>query len=82
MNRTFSLPAVIAIAAVTIVAGFAVLMVLAKFLWAWIIPDLFPGAVSAGLVVVSISWMTAFKLAVCVSIIVGMVGVKKCRQAA
>ena len=35
---------------------------LAKVMWAWTIPDLFPGAVAQGLVVKSISWGTAFKL--------------------
>jgi len=34
-----------------------------KFLWAWTIPDLFPGAVEQGLIATEISWFTSFKLA-------------------
>jgi hypothetical protein len=34
-----------------------------KFLWAWTIPDLFPGAVEQGLIAAEISWLTSFKLA-------------------
>ena len=34
-----------------------------KFLWAWTIPDLFPGAVEQGLIAGEISWLTSFKLA-------------------
>ena len=36
---------------------------LIKLLWAWTIPDLFPGAVEQGLVAAEISWLTSFKLA-------------------
>ena len=34
-----------------------------KLLWAWTIPDLFPGAVEQGLIAKEISWFTSFKLA-------------------
>ncbi len=34
-----------------------------KLLWAWTIPDLFPGAVKQGLIAKEISWFTSFKLA-------------------
>ena len=34
-----------------------------KWLWAWTIPDLFPGAVEQGLIAKEISWFTSFKLA-------------------
>ncbi|MEK7476853.1 MAG: hypothetical protein AAB152_14620 [Candidatus Coatesbacteria bacterium] len=40
-----------------------------KFLWAWTVPDLFPGAVAQGLVARELSWGAAFKLA-CVSAVV------------
>jgi len=43
---------------------------LIKILWAWTVPDLFPGAVQQGLVAAEISWLTSFKLA----IFVGMMG--------
>ncbi len=36
---------------------------LIKFLWAWTIPDLFPGAVEQGLIASEISWLTSLKLA-------------------
>ena len=35
-----------------------------KWIWAWTIPDLFPGAVEQGLVAAEISWLTSFKLAI------------------
>ncbi len=41
--------------------GIAFLVI--KLLWAWIIPDLFPGAVEQGLVAAEISWLTSLKLA-------------------
>ena len=34
-----------------------------KWLWAWTIPDLFPGAVEQGLIAKEISWFTSFTLA-------------------
>ena len=37
--------------------------ILIKWLWAWTIPDLFPGAVEQGLIAKEISWFTSFKLA-------------------
>lgn len=43
--------------------GFLLLIpVLIKLLWAWVIPDLFPGAVEQGLIVDNIAWPTTFKL--------------------
>ena len=36
-----------------------------KWIWAWTIPDLFPGAVEQGLIAKEISWFTSFKLALC-----------------
>ena len=44
---------------------------LIKFLWAWTIPDLFPGAVEQGLVAAEISWLTSFKLAIFFAILTG-----------
>ena len=43
--------------------------ILIKLLWAWTIPDLFPGAVEQGLVADSISWFTSFKIAIFVAVI-------------
>ncbi len=42
-----------------------------KLLWAWTIPDLFPGAVEQGLIAAEISWFTAFKLAIFFAILTG-----------
>ena len=35
---------------------------LLKLLWAWIVPELLPGAVAQGLIVPVLSWSLAFKL--------------------
>ena len=42
----------------------AIAFLVIKLLWAWTIPDLFPGAVEQGLIAAEISWLTAFKLAI------------------
>jgi hypothetical protein len=63
------------------VAGaFVLALFLIKLLWAWTIPDLFPGAVEQGLVARSISWLTAFKLAIFVTVLAGMAGVSARRE--
>ncbi len=43
-----------------------------KWLWAWTIPDLFPGAVEQGLIAKEISWFTSFKLALFIAVITGI----------
>jgi len=48
---------------------FVVALLLIKTLWAWTVPDLFPGAVQQGLVAGSISWFTAMKLALLVAVL-------------
>ena len=48
---------------------FVVVLFLIKVLWAWTMPDLFPGAVTQGLVAESISWMTAAKIAVLIAVL-------------
>jgi hypothetical protein len=64
-----------------IVAGvFIVVLLLLKLLWAWTIPDLFPGAVEQGLVVGKISWYTALKVAIFVSVLAGIAGIRKDRD--
>ncbi len=50
---------------------FAVGLLLLKALWAWTVPDLFPGAVQQGLVAGSISWGTAAKVALFFAILSG-----------
>jgi len=52
--------------------AFVVCLFVIKVLWAWTVPDLFPGAVKQGLVAETISWGTAAKLAVFVGILAGL----------
>ncbi len=66
-------PAILTIMVVVI----AVMLFLVKALWAWTIPDLFPGAVAQGLVAGQISWYTAFKLAVFLGFFAGIAGARK-----
>ena len=59
---------------IALVVGVIVISFLAiKLLWAWTIPDLFPGAVEEGLVAKEISWLTSFKLALFFGILTGLV---------
>lgn len=46
--------------------------ILIKFIWAWTVPDLFPGAVAQGLIAKDISWLTAFKLAIFIAFFAGI----------
>jgi hypothetical protein len=63
-------------------AGFIALLVgllflallVIKLVWAWTIPDLFPGAVEQGLVAESLSWYAAFKLAILVVLLGAIAG--------
>ncbi len=50
-----------------------------KLLWAWTIPDIFPGAVEQGLIVGEIGWWTAVKLSIVFGLFAGMVG-GKCKR--
>ena len=50
---------------------FILILFVFKYLWSWVIPDLFPGAVKQGLIAKSISYYTAFKLAVFVAVLGG-----------
>jgi hypothetical protein len=62
---------------VIVVIAFFVVLLLLKLLWAWTIPDLFPGAVEQGLVAGSISWFTAFKVAIFAAVLAGLAGARK-----
>jgi hypothetical protein len=42
-----------------------------KFVWAWVVPDLFPGAVAQGLVSANLTWLAALKLALLVGVFSG-----------
>lgn len=54
-----------------IIGVFILVLFVFKFLWSWVIPDLFPGAVKQGLIARSISYYTAFKLTVFVAVLGG-----------
>ena len=60
-----------------VVVGFVVALLLVKLMWAWTIPDLFPGAVDDGLIIREISWGTAFKVAIIVAVLSGSTGVRR-----
>ena len=64
-----------------LMAGVFVLVLLViKAVWAWTIPDLFPGAVEKHLIASTISWYTAFKLAVFVAVLAGISGASVKRE--
>ena len=54
--------------------SFIIVLFLVKWLWAWTIPDLFPGAVGEGLVAAEISWLTAIKLSLFIAVISALLG--------
>ena len=57
---------------VTVAVTFVITVVVLKFVWAWVVPDLFPGAVAEGLIVANLTWLSAVKLAVLVSVLSGV----------
>lgn len=59
-----------------IVGALLITLFLVKWLWAWTIPDLFPGAVEQGLIARTISWFTALKLAIFVAVLTGLAGAR------
>jgi hypothetical protein len=56
---------------------FIVALFLVKILWAWTIPDLFPGAVDQGLIAKEISWYTSLKVAIFVAALAGIAGIRQ-----
>jgi len=56
---------------VSVAVTFVLSLVVFKFVWAWVVPDLFPGAVDQGLIVADLTWLAAFKLAVLVAVLSG-----------
>jgi hypothetical protein len=54
-----------------------VALLLVKLVWAWTVPDLFPGAVEQGLISDSLSWWSAFKLAILVALLGALAGFRK-----
>ncbi len=56
---------------VSVAVTFVVMVVMLKFVWAWVIADLFPGAVEQGLISANLTWLATVKLAVFVSALSG-----------
>lgn len=54
-----------------------VVLLVVKALWAWTVPDLFPGAVKVGLVAREISWLAAFKVAIFAAVMAGIAGARR-----
>ena len=78
MNKTWWIAITGTLAIIAVYA--VIVLLLVKLLWAWTIPDIFPGAVSQGLIAGSISWFTAFKIAVFVAVLAGLAGVRRGRE--
>jgi hypothetical protein len=60
-----------------IVVALVVTLLLVKLLWAWTIPDIFPGAVEEGLIAEQISWLTSFKVACFVAVLTGLMKTRR-----
>ena len=56
---------------VAVTVTFIISVVVFKFVWAWVVPDLFPGAVAQGLISADLSWFATIKLAVLVTVLSG-----------
>ena len=56
-------------AVVVIVLAFIIGLLVVKFLWAWVVKDLFPGAVAQGLIADKISWWTSVKVALVIALL-------------
>ena len=54
--------------------AFVLALFLVKVLWAWTIPDLFPGAVEQGLIAKDLTWFTALKVAIFIGVFAGFSG--------
>lgn len=54
--------------------AFVLALFLVKVLWAWTIPDLFPGAVEQGLIAKDMTWLTALKVAIFIGVFAGFSG--------
>ena len=56
----------------TVAVAFVITVVVLKFVWAWTITDLFPGAVAEGLINANLTWLAAVKFAVLVAVVTGV----------
>ena len=56
---------------IQIAIAFVISVIVFKFVWGWVVPDLFPGAVTQGLISANLTWLAALKLAVLVAVLSG-----------
>jgi uncharacterized membrane protein len=56
---------------IAVAVTFVISVILFKFVWAWVVPDLFPGAVAQGLISADLTWLATLKLAVLVGALNG-----------
>jgi len=70
--RILLAPGILAVMAIVLV----VLLFLVKVLWVWTIPDLFPGAVEKELIARDISWLTALKMSIFLTVIASLTGMR------
>jgi hypothetical protein len=52
-----------------VIAVLVIGLLVIKLLWAWIVEDLFPGAVEQGLIAAKISWWTSFKVSLILAVL-------------
>ncbi len=57
---------------ISVAITFVITMVVFKFVWAWVVSDLFPGAVAQGLINANLTWLASLKLAVFVGVLSGV----------
>ena len=58
-------------ALIQVAVMFVIALVLFKVVWAWVVPDLFAGAVDQGLIIADLTWSASLKLAVLVGVLGG-----------
>lgn len=56
---------------VALIVTFVISLIVFKFVWAWVVPDLFPGAVDQGLISADLTWAATLKLAVLIAVVSG-----------
>ncbi len=61
----------IVVVLVLIAAILLLVLFVIKAVWAWTIPDIFPGAVQQGLIAAELSWWAAFKLMLFLAVLFG-----------
>lgn len=63
---------------ITFIIGYFVFGIfLIKWFWAWTIPEIFPEAVKQNLIAANISWWTALKFSVLLSIITAVTTIRR-----